>query len=75
VLADDEVDQFLGTSTEQQMFATGNEPIVASSGDREFDYALAQTLSRITDVFHWARSEAVRLVGSRSPPNRTGGFR
>jgi hypothetical protein len=52
VLADDEVDQFLGTSTEQQMFATGNEPIVASSGDREFDYALAQTLSRITDVFH-----------------------
>jgi hypothetical protein len=51
LLADDEVDQFLQTSTEQQMFAMGNEPILASSGDREFDYALAQTLSQITDVF------------------------
>jgi hypothetical protein len=51
MLADDEVDQFLATSTGEQMFATGNEPIVASSGDREFDYALAQTLSRIADTF------------------------
>jgi hypothetical protein len=51
MLADDEVDQFLATSTRQQMFATGNEQVVASSGDRELDYALAQTLSRITDTF------------------------
>jgi hypothetical protein len=51
VLADDEVAQFLATSTGQQMFATGSEPVIASSGDREFDYALAQTLSRITDTF------------------------
>jgi hypothetical protein len=51
VLADDEVEQFLSTSTGQQTFTTGNEPIIASSGDREFDYALAQTLSRITDTF------------------------
>jgi hypothetical protein len=51
MLADDEVAQFLDSSTEQQMFATGNEPIIASSGDREFDYALAQTLSRISDTF------------------------
>jgi hypothetical protein len=51
MLADDEAKQFLATSTPQQTFATGKEPIIASSGDREFDYALAQTLSRITDTF------------------------
>jgi hypothetical protein len=51
VLADDEAEQFLVTSTGHQTFAYGNEPIIASSGDREFDYALAQTLSRITDTF------------------------
>jgi hypothetical protein len=51
MLADDEAEQFLTTSTPQQTFFTGNEPIIASSGDREFDYALAQTLSRITDTF------------------------
>jgi hypothetical protein len=51
MLADDEAEQFLATSTGHQTFATGNEPIIASSGDREFDYALAQTLSRITDTF------------------------
>jgi hypothetical protein len=51
MLADDEAEQFLASSTGYQTFATGNEPIMASSGDREFDYALAQTLSRITDTF------------------------
>jgi hypothetical protein len=52
VLDDDEVDQYLSPSTKVQLLAfTGNEPIIGSSGDREFDYALAQTLSRITDTF------------------------
>jgi hypothetical protein len=51
MLAEDEAGQFLATSTGHQTFASGNEPIIASSGDREFDYALAQTLSRITDTF------------------------
>ena len=50
MLDDDEAEQFLATSTAQQLYSTGNEPIVASSGDRAFDYALAQTLSRIADV-------------------------
>jgi hypothetical protein len=50
MLADDETDQFLATSTEVLSY-TGNEPIIASSGDREFDYALARTLSRIADTF------------------------
>jgi hypothetical protein len=51
MLADDEAEQFLQNSTGYQTFATGNEPIIASSGDREFDYALAHTLSRVTDTF------------------------
>jgi hypothetical protein len=52
MLADYEAEQFLATSTQHQMFASGNERIVASSGDKEFDYALAHTLSRITETFH-----------------------
>jgi hypothetical protein len=51
MLPDDEAERLLATSTAQQTFASGNEPIVASSGDKAFDYALAQTLSRITDIF------------------------
>jgi hypothetical protein len=50
MLDDDEAEHFLATSTAQQLYITGNEPTVASSGDREFDYALAQALSRIADV-------------------------
>jgi hypothetical protein len=59
MLADDEADQYLATSTDEHLAPstdelltyTGKEPIIASSGDREFDYALAQTLSRIADTF------------------------
>jgi len=51
MLAADEADQFLKKSTEQQLFLTGKEEIIAKSGDREFDYALAQTLSRLADMF------------------------
>jgi hypothetical protein len=50
MLADDEAEQLLATSTRQQTFPTGNEPIIASLGDRKFDYALAQTLSQISDT-------------------------
>jgi hypothetical protein len=50
MLADDEAEQLLATGTRQQIFATGNEPIIESSGNREFDYALAQTLYRISDT-------------------------
>lgn len=51
ILTPDEAEQFLATSTSQQLFVTGNEPIIASSGNRDFDYALAQTLSRLSDAF------------------------
>jgi hypothetical protein len=43
-------EELLAQSSAQQFYASGNEPIVATSGDRYFDYALAQTLSRLTDV-------------------------
>jgi len=46
MLSADEAEQFLARSTAPQMFASGNETIVASSGNREFDYALARTLSQ-----------------------------
>lgn len=42
--------ELLAKSSRQQLYATGSEPIVASSGDRLFDYALAQTLSKLTDT-------------------------
>ena len=51
MLQPDEAEQFLETATEQQSYITGREPIIASSGDRDFDYALAHTLSRLTDSF------------------------
>jgi hypothetical protein len=51
MLDDDEAEQFLANSSAQQLYSTGNEAVLASSGDREFDYALAQALSRIADVF------------------------
>jgi hypothetical protein len=50
MLADDEAGQYLATSHGQQTFTTGNVPIIAGSGNKDFDYALAQTLSRMTDT-------------------------
>jgi hypothetical protein len=51
VLQKDEAEPFLATATAQQGYRTGKETIIASTGNREFDYALAQTLSRLTDLF------------------------
>jgi hypothetical protein len=50
VLEADEAEQVLARATQQQMYVTGQEPIIASSGNRDFDYALAQTLSKLTDT-------------------------
>ncbi len=52
MLDDDEAEPFLATATAQQTYRTGKEEIIASTGNREFDYALAQTLSRLTDTFN-----------------------
>jgi hypothetical protein len=51
VLDPEQAEPFLATATEPQAFDKGNETLIASTGNADFDYALAQTLSRITDVF------------------------
>jgi hypothetical protein len=40
--------RYMQTATEQRVYQTGFEPMVHSSGDRDFDLALAQTLSMIS---------------------------
>jgi hypothetical protein len=52
VLGEDEAEPFLATATAAQVFISGKEPVISSTGNREFDYALAQTLSRLTDTFN-----------------------
>jgi len=46
-----EADEFFGTATESRLYLTGNEPMIPKSGDPDFDYALAQTLAKISDAF------------------------
>jgi hypothetical protein len=47
-----EAEPFLATATEPQAFDSATpEKIITSTGNRDFDYALAQTLSRLSDVF------------------------
>ena len=42
---------FMETSKGEQFYSTGTETVIGSSGDRDFDFALAQTLARISDLF------------------------
>jgi hypothetical protein len=47
-----EAEPFLSTATEPQAFDSMTSPkIITSTGNRDFDYALAQTLSHLTDTF------------------------
>lgn len=46
----DEAQSFFSKTTGEGFSATGNETIIPQSGDRDFDRALAITLSRMTDV-------------------------
>lgn len=41
----------MGKSTNPRLYITGNEPVALKSGDKYFDYALAQTLAKISTVF------------------------
>ena len=50
MLADDEADAIL--ALEGQVMGPPNSPTYVSSGDRDLDYALAQTLSRMTDTWN-----------------------
>jgi hypothetical protein len=51
MLSEDDAQSFLNTSSQQQLYASGHESVVMSSGDKTFDTALAMTLSRISDAF------------------------
>jgi hypothetical protein len=46
-----QAEPFLATATEPQLFDHGDEKLIASTGNKDFDFALAQTLSRITEVY------------------------
>jgi hypothetical protein len=47
----DELPMYLDQSEPITTFFTGNEPIIAKSGDANFDYALAQMLAMISKMF------------------------
>jgi hypothetical protein len=47
-----EAKQLLARTAGVQLFVTGKEAIKLSSGDREFDYALAQTLATIAETLN-----------------------
>jgi hypothetical protein len=48
-LPDNEADKMLDSVTDTRLFATGNEPMIPKSGSKDFDFALAQTLAKISD--------------------------
>jgi hypothetical protein len=50
MLADEEADAVLAQGA--TAFGPGSAPTIVSSGNRELDYALAQTLSRLTDTWN-----------------------
>jgi hypothetical protein len=50
-LPDHEVHSFFKTATDTRSYLTGNEAMIPRSGDRDFDFALAQTLALVSDLF------------------------
>jgi len=48
ILTDSELSSYYDVKVEMRMYATGQEPIIHQSGDPTFDYAMAQTLARLT---------------------------
>jgi hypothetical protein len=52
MVAEDEAEKVFSQSSGAQPFGPSNPPTIVESGDRELDYALAQTLSRLTDTFN-----------------------
>ena len=51
VLASSDAGSFMNRAGQERLYETGHEPIISNSGDRDFDYALAHTLAKISDVF------------------------
>ena len=50
-LPEKETHAFFGSATESRLYVSGNEPVIPKSGNRDFDYALAQTLAKISAAF------------------------
>jgi hypothetical protein len=50
-LPEGEVGRYYKAGTDTRLFVTGSEPMIARSGDSDFDMALAQTLARIAELF------------------------
>src|SRR5262249_6682041 len=50
-LASEDVEAVYPNGTDTRTYFTGNEPMIPRSGDRDFDFALAQTLAKISDAF------------------------
>jgi hypothetical protein len=50
-LPQQEANAFFGTATEPRLYVTGDEAMIPQSDDRDFDYALAQTLGKISGYF------------------------
>ena len=51
VLSDEELNKIEDPREPIRVFFTGNEPVIPNSGNPAFDFALAQTLSRISSQF------------------------
>lgn len=50
-IPDSELVKIYDAGTETRLYITGDEPMIPKSGDKDFDYALAQTLAKISDLF------------------------
>jgi hypothetical protein len=51
MLDDDEAERLFAVGTEPRVFRPDSEPLILQSGNRDLDFALAQTLSRLADTF------------------------
>jgi hypothetical protein len=51
LLADADFDRIYPPNTATVLYIKGDEPIIYKSGDRDFDFALAQTLAKLSDKF------------------------
>ena len=51
VLTERQAQPFLYTAGQRQLFISGKEPMIAKSGNKDFDMALAQTLAKIASAF------------------------
>jgi hypothetical protein len=50
-LASQDVEAVYPNGTDTRVYFTGEEAMIPRSGDRDFDYALAQTLAKLSDAF------------------------